>query len=203
MRNNSYATNARMDAEVTEVQSTLTGLQTSLNGKAALIHTHAWSDITGKPSFSTVSSTGSYYDLATKPAPKSFNNAVMPTVQTVAAAGNGDRLSLFRDAHVNYSVTIDTSISLSGNSSGYAVLEIAPTNSTTATDWKEISRVTNGQSGGLVVGLTLNQSGGGCLTGTVPAGYFRRIRRVNVAGTPVYTVNGGQETLDEPLQTAS
>jgi len=146
---------------------------------------------------------GSYYDLTTKPAAKSFDNAPTRSFVTTAAAANGFRLSTFRDAEVSYSVSIDTTISLSGNSSGVVVLEVAATNSTTASDWKTISRIPSGQSGGLVVGLTLNQAGGGNLSGIVPAGWYARLRTINVAGTPTFTFNGGQETLDEPLQVAA
>lgn len=163
----------------------------------------AYSSLTGKPSFSTVAATGNYYDLSTKPVAKSFNNAPTPTIQTTAAAANGNLLSSFRDAEVSYSVSIDTSVSLSGNASGHVVLEIAPTNSTTASDWKEISRVSSGQSGTLVIGLTLNQTGGGSISGIVPAGYYRRLRKVNVAGTPTINLTGCQEVLDEPLQVAA
>lgn len=220
--------------------SNVTGLQTALDGKAALVHTHistditdttsvgrsvmmaanvgaartaigagtssfsgAYADLTGKPTLATVAGTGNYYDLSTKPAAKSFNNAATPTIQTVAAGANGDRLSTFRDTEVSYSVTIDTSVSLSGNSSGYVVLEIAATNSTTASDWKEISRVSSGQAGSLVIGLVLNQTGGGAVVGVVPAGWYRRLRKVNVAGTPTIVLTGSQEVLDEPLQVAA
>lgn len=144
-----------------------------------------------------------YYSLTTKPAAKSFNNTPTITIQTTAAAANGDRLSTFRDAEVSYSVSIDTSVSLAGNSSGYVVLEIAASNSTTASDWKEINRVSSGQSGALVIGLTLNQTGGGNISGLVPAGYYRRLRKVNVAGIPTITLTGCQEVLDEPLQVAA
>lgn len=202
-----------------------TATQTALNLKAntsalATVATSgAYADLTGKPSLATVATTGAYsdltgkptipsatvdyYALTTKPVAKSVNNAPAPSLVTTAAAANGDRLSTFRDAEVSYSVSINTSISLGGNSSGYAVLEIAATNSTTATDWKEINRVSSGQSGTLVVGLTLNQIGGGNLSGIIPAGWYRRIRTVNVAGTPTYALTGSQEVLDEPLQLAA
>lgn len=127
--------------------------------------------------------------------PWSFNNTATHSFVTTAAAANGFQLSTTRDAFVSYSASISTSVSLSGNSSGYVVLEIASTNSSTASNWKEISRVTSGQSGTLVVGLTLNQVGGGSLVGDVPAGYYARLRTVNVSGTPTYTYNSGQEIL--------
>lgn len=124
-----------------------------------------------------------------------FTNNVTPTLQTVAAAANGNQLSATRATFVRYSITIATTISLSGNATGYVVLEICPTNSATAADWIEVGRVASGQTGTLVVGLVLNQTGGGQISGIVPAGYFRRIRSVNTSGTPAYTVNPGQEVL--------
>lgn len=122
----------------------------------------------------------------------SFNNSVIPTIQTVAAAGNGTQVSSTRAAILNFSVTINTSVSLSGNSTGYVVLEIAATNSSTSGDWTEIGRSPSGQSGTLVVGLVLNQIGGGQIGGVLPSGYYYRLRSVNTAGTPTYTVNSGQ-----------
>jgi len=125
---------------------------------------------------------------------KSFNNNPGRTITTGTGA-TGFRPSTTRDAEAHYSVSIATSVSLAGNSSGYLVLEIAPTNSATAGDWVEIARVSSGQSGSLVVGLALNQTGGGQIAGIIPAGYYAKIRSVNVAGTPTYTLNGQQEVL--------
>lgn len=129
---------------------------------------------------------------------RTFSNAPARAIQTVAGAANGVQLSAFQDAHASYSVTISTTVTLTGNSAGYVVFEVAATNSVTASDWQEISRFTSGQSGTIVVGLTLNQTGGGSLVGLVPAGYFSRLRSVNTAtsaGNPTYTFNSGQEVL--------
>ena len=125
----------------------------------------------------------------------SFNNSPSVTIQTVAAAANGTQVSATRNAVVNYSVTISTTVSLSGNSSGYVALEICPTNSSTAADWIEIGRAPSGQSGTLVIGLVLTQSGAGQLGGIVPIGYYRRIRSVSTTGSPVFQYNSGQEVL--------
>lgn len=124
---------------------------------------------------------------------KTFNNTPGRSLVTTAAAANGFQISSTRDASVSYSTSISTSVSLSGNSSGYVVLEICPTNSAVAGNWIEINRFTSGQSGTLVVGLILNQVGGGTVSGMVPAGYYARLRSVNVSGTPTYTTNGQQE----------
>lgn len=123
---------------------------------------------------------------------KSFNNSPGRTLVTGTGA-TGFRPSTTRDTIVNYSVSINTSVSLSGNSSGYSVLEICPTNSANAGDWVEIGRVSSGQSGTLVVGLVLNQIGGGQIGGVIPAGYYAKIRTVNSNGTPTFTLNSQQE----------
>lgn len=125
---------------------------------------------------------------------RSFANTASRSLTTSTGAA-GFQLSSTRDSMVNYSATISTSVSLSGNSSGVVVLEIAPTNSATAGDWVEIGRTASGQSGTLVIGLTLNQVGGGQIGGVVPAGYFAKLRTINTAGTPTYTYNSGQEVL--------
>lgn len=128
------------------------------------------------------------------PSSKNFNNNPARTL-TSGTGATGFRPSTVRDTQVSYSVQIDTTVSVSGNSTGYVVLEICPTNSATAGDWVEISRIASGQSGTLVVGLTLNQIGGGCLSGIIPAGYYAKQRTVNTAGTPAFTARGQQEVL--------
>lgn len=124
--------------------------------------------------------------------PMVFDNAPGRSLTSNTGA-SGFRVSTDRAANVNYSVTIGTTVSLTGNSAGYAVLEICATNSATAADWIEIARVASGQSGALVVGLTLNQTGGGQIGGTLPAGYWAKVRQVPTAGTPTFTLNSQQE----------
>lgn len=125
----------------------------------------------------------------------SVNNNPGRSLVSNASAANGFQVSTTRDADVRYSVTINTSVSLSGNASGYVVVETCPTNSATASDWTEVARVTSGQSGTLVIGLVLNQSGGGQITAFVPAGYYTRIRTVSTSGSPSFTLNSQQEVL--------
>jgi hypothetical protein len=127
-------------------------------------------------------------------ASKTFNNSPGRSIVT-GTGSTGFQPSALSDSNVNYSISINTSVSLSGNSSGYVVLEICPTNSATPSAWIEIGRVSSGQSGTLVVGLVLNQVGGGQIGGVVPAGYYAKIRTVNVSGTPTYVINSQQEVL--------
>lgn len=123
---------------------------------------------------------------------KSFNNSPGRSLTTGTGA-TGFRPSATRDSMVNYSITVGTSVSLTGNSSGQVLLEICPTNSANAGDWIEVGRVASGQSGSLVVGLVLNQTGGGQIGALIPAGYYVKIRTVNVSGTPTFTINSQQE----------
>lgn len=128
---------------------------------------------------------------------RSFNNAPGRSIVSVAAAANGFQPSSTRDAIVNYSVTITTSVQIGvvTNVEGYVVLEIAATNSSTAGDWTEIGRITQAQNIGLALALSSAQKGGCKVGGVVPAGYYARLRSVNTVGTPTYAYNSGQEVL--------
>lgn len=146
-----------------------------------------------KPTDLLTTDPGRFIRLSVMGSPtKVFNNTPGRTL-TASTGATGFQPSASSDTLVNYSTSISTSITLSGNSAGYVALEISPTNSATPANWVEIGRVSSGQSGVLAVGLSLNQTGGGQLTGVVPAGYFAKIRTVNTAGTPTYAVNGQQE----------
>lgn len=125
-----------------------------------------------------------------------FNNAPSHSIVTTAAAANGFQLSTTRDASVSYSVFITVTASIASGQSGYIVLEIAPTNSTTASDWVEIARQSNSQVYTLAVAIQGVQGNGTPLVGKVPATYYVRLRSVNVTGTPVYSFVSGQEVLE-------
>lgn len=129
---------------------------------------------------------------------KSFaNNQSTKTIQTVAASANGFQVSSTRDAFVSYSVSVTTvvQIGVGTNVSGYIALEVAATNSSTAGDWVEISRSGSGQNIGLALALSSTQVTSGSVSGTVPAGYYARLRSVNSNGTPTYAYLSGQEVL--------
>ena len=122
-----------------------------------------------------------------------FNNSPVRVPVTVAAAANGWQIDANRAAIVTYSVTITSASTLLGGQAGYSVLEICPTNSAVAANWIEIGRSGDGQSNGLIVGLALNQIGGGSVFGVVPGGWFVRIRNVATTGAPTFAYNSGQE----------
>lgn len=122
-----------------------------------------------------------------------FNNTASHSIVTTAAAANGFQLSSTRNVSVFYSVNVNTTATIGGSSDGYVVLEIASTNSTTASDWKEVSRSRNGQAITLAIALQSVQNIGSELMNVVPSGYYARLRAVTVGGTPVFTYISGQE----------
>lgn len=127
-----------------------------------------------------------------------FTNTVTRSIVTTAAAANGFQVSSVRDAVVAYNVTVSTAVQIgvATNVGGYAVLEVAPTNSSTASDWVEAgARVGTSQNIGLALALSSTETVSGLLMGLVPAGYYARIRSVNSNGTPTYTYNNGREIL--------
>lgn len=189
-----YTTTEKTKLAGIAASATANDTDANLKNRANHTGTQAASTITG---LAAVATTGSYNDLSNKPTipgARSFTNNASRSLTTSTGAA-GFQVSATRDALVNYSVTINTSVSLSGNATGYVALEIAPTNSATAGDWVEVGRTPSGQSGTLVIGLVLNQVGGGQIGTTIPAGYYAKLRTVNTSGTPTYTYNSGQEVL--------
>lgn len=144
-------------------------------------------------------STADFTKLAAYPAyaAPSFTNNASRTIQTVAAAANGWQLSSTRMAEASYSVTISAAVQIGviTNVEGLVVLEVCATNSATAGDWQEVARMANGQNISLAVALAMTQKTSGQLRCKVPAGYYVRLRSSNVAGTPTFAYNSGQEVL--------
>lgn len=104
------------------------------------------------------------------------------------------QVSSSRDALVSYAVEVVTSISLSGGSSGTVYLR-SYTNSACSTGAQEITRVSNGQSGTLTIGLNITQTVTLNVTGVAPAGAWVQIVTENTVGTPSFTARPGQEVL--------
>lgn len=142
-------------------------------------------------------SAADFSKLAAYPAylARSFTNNVTLTIQTVAAAGNGSQVSTTRDSAVSYSTSVTTTSTIGGPQSGTIVLEVCATNSSTAANWQEISRITNSQTITLAIALQSVQTNSSCMAGIVPAGFFRRLRSIATSGSPSFAYNSGQEVL--------
>lgn len=127
-------------------------------------------------------------------AARSVNNTPGRSLVTGTGA-TGFQVSALKDAFITYSPKIVTTATIAGGQDGYTVLEICSTNSSTAGDWKEIGRVENGQALSLALTLQSVQPVGAPLCGFLPAGWYAKIRTVNVTGTPTFTYVSGQEAL--------
>jgi hypothetical protein len=125
----------------------------------------------------------------------SFNNSPGRSIVTTINAANGFQPSATRNTSCSYSITISATATglIGGASSGYVVYEICSTNSATGSNWTEIGRWTNGQSINSLLTLSSTQPIGSDVMKIVPAGWYVRLRSVNVSGSPSYTVNSGQE----------
>lgn len=171
----------------------ISAIETKILNRASAL---SLSIVTSDISYSTI---GAFKksDITTIIQSKVVTDGVSHSFVTTAAAANGFQVSSTRDALVSYSVTAVSAvqIGLVANVSGYIVLEVASTNSTTAADWKEKGRVGIGQNVGLALALSSTQTATAPLMALVPSGYYARIRTVNTNGTPTYTYVTGTEVL--------
>lgn len=159
----------------------------------------------------TVAFTGDYDDLSDKPTIPSGqvqsdwsqsntgavdfikNKPASPSQSSATRSLNSVfQVSATRNSQVVYSVSISNTVSLSGGSAGGVVLEIA-TNSAFTTGVQELSRVSNSNTGTLVIGLVLTDAVAQNVKGYIPAGYYVRLRTFNTVGTPTYGYVSGQE----------
>lgn len=141
-----------------------------------------------KLSFAAVATSGDYADLINKPISALSFSAASRSLNSAF------QVSSTRGSLVNYSIDISTSVSLSGGEVGTAYLEYADDSGFT-TNVVEVGRFVNGNTGTLVIGLTLNQTNTASVGGIVPAGKYVRIRTQNNTGTPTFTYRSGQEVL--------
>lgn len=128
-----------------------------------------------------------WIDTASAPLPKVFN---YPSRSLSTAF----QISATRDAQVAYSIRIANVLTLSGGAANDIVLQYAD-NSGFTTNVVEASRAGNSNTGGLVVGLTLNDAICVPIMGIIPAGKYVRLVPANVTGTPTNTVVRSQEVL--------
>lgn len=104
------------------------------------------------------------------------------------------QVSATRDALVNYSVQCTITASIAGGQSCDVVLEIATDAAFTAAV-QTVGIIGTGQTYTLAIAIQGVQPQTAQLTGYVPAGYYARLRTVNVSGAPVYSYRAGQEVL--------
>lgn len=122
-----------------------------------------------------------------------YSNSVVRSIVTTAAAANGWQISSNRPSKFCYPVDITTTATIAGNAEGYILLEVCSSNSTSANAWVSVGKVSNANAVSLAITLQSVQKSGGILCADVPAGWYTRMRSVNVSGTPVYSTTNGWE----------
>lgn len=110
-----------------------------------------------------------------------------------STSATGWQVSAARPAIVHYSIMVQTTATIVGGQRGDVVVEIAPTNSTTPSDWVVVAGLINGQALSLALTLQSIQPIGADLLAFVPAGYYIRIRQISTTGAPTFSYMYGQE----------
>lgn len=126
-------------------------------------------------------------DMAYAVVARSFSNPSL-------AVNTSRQASATRDAMVNASVDITSTISLTTGQTGKVSLQYAD-NTGFSTNVVTVQTATNGNTGSLTIGLNLSQVYTAALTGIVPAGKYYRLVTTNVTGTPTYGTPAIQEVL--------
>jgi len=111
---------------------------------------------------------------------------------TTRSFNSAFQVSTTTDAEVRYTVQVANVLTLTGGAAGDVILEYAD-NSGFTTNVVQVGGFGNSNTGGLVVGLTLNDAIKGQVSGRIPAGKYVRLRTVNTTGTPTYTFVYTQE----------
>jgi len=120
------------------------------------------------------------------PAPTPTQAAATRSLNTIF------QVSATRPVMVCYSVQLTVTASISGGQTGDVILEIASNVGFTA-NVQTVSIAGLGQTYTLAIALQGVQPQTGVLMGMVPAGYYARMRTVNVVGTPGFSVRAAQE----------
>lgn len=124
---------------------------------------------------------------------RSWNNAPARSIVTGTGA-TGFQPSSTKDTLIKYGIKVVSTASIASGQEGYVTLEIAATNSATPSDWVNMGLdCGNGQTYSLAIALQGIQPTYCEVSGTVPAGWYAKLRSINVTGTPTYTYLGGQE----------
>lgn len=109
------------------------------------------------------------------------------SVQTSTGAV-GTQISTTTNSYVMVAGQVSTTASIAGNAAGDLIVEVAPTNSATSTDWVEWGRIGNSQALSLAITLQSVQIVKGQVVAFVPKGWYVKVRSSG-SGTVAYTLN--------------
>lgn len=164
-----------------------------------------WGNVTGKPTFATVATSGSYVDLTNKPtipaaqiqadwnqastgALDYIKNKPFKTITNVTRSLNASYTpSSTYDTFCTYSVDVVSTFTLTGSTDGTLYLET----STNGTTWTTLGVAKLSIGGGLVLGVSLSVTNTLTVSSFIPKGNLARLR---TSGSSSFTYQFGQET---------
>lgn len=149
---------------------------------------------TGTISMPSTGTAGSYANVTTDAQGRVTAGTNRSQSAATRSLNTAFQVSATRDAWVSYSVQITVTASIAGGQNGDVVLEIASDSGFTA-NVQTLAISGLGQTYTLAIALQGIQPQTGTITGYVPAGYYTRLRTVNVTGTPSFSYRAGQEVL--------
>ncbi|MFJ3117815.1 hypothetical protein ACIPI6_14870 [Pseudomonas protegens] len=149
---------------------------------------------TGTISMPNTGTAGSYANVTTDAQGRVTAGNNRSQAAATRSLNTAFQVSASRDAWVSYSVQITVTASIAGGQNGDVVLEIASDSGFTA-NVQTIAISGLGQTYTLAIALQGIQPQTGVVTGYVPAGYYARLRTVNITGAPSFTYRAGQEVL--------
>lgn len=180
----------------TSTQGALADTATQPGDLAPVATSGAYADLSGKPTIPAAQIQSDWNQNNSGSADYIKNKPSIPSVPTYSQSpvsrslNSAFRPSTTRNILASYSIETAAQITISGGQSITVYLEISADGST---GWTEISRISNGNSGTLIVGVSLTQTLAQSLVGTIPAGYYARIRS-SATGSATATYRSGQET---------
>lgn len=179
--------------------ATVAGLTggSSFNVSAFMANTASTTPLVATSTFNGFMSNTDKIKLDSLVAPIARAFATTTHAFTTSTGATGFQISSTRDSLVNYSVKVTTTATIGTPSEGYVVLEISPTNSSSASSWFSVGTICgNGQNVSLAALLSSVQTTYCSFNTIVPAGYYVKLRSVTVSDTPTFVYISGYEILE-------
>lgn len=182
----------RGDGSIATFPTPSSGTVTSITAGAGLSGGNITSS--GTISMPNVGNPGTYSGVSTDSQGRVTGGSTRVQSAATRALNTVFQVSATRDALVNYSVQCTITASIAGGQSCDVVLEIATDAAFTA-NVQTVGIIGTGQTYTLAIAIQGVQPQTAQVTGYVPAGYYARLRTVNVSGSPAYAYRAGQEIL--------
>lgn len=134
------------------------------------------------------------YGLINSMNPSATVHTPTRSIVTAINSANGFQVSSSLISNAKYDINLSCTATIGGASSVTVIAEIAPTNSSTGSDYIEYARVSNGQTITLAIALQSVQTATvPLIVNNIPAGYWLRLRSV-IVGTASATIQSSRET---------